>query len=90
MDKGNPRSQRKLIENGKLIKNDDKVAETLKNFLKIAVSTLDIYKNSYIVNNESSTILDLVERATKSMRSIQVHHSSKIKQEMKNLSNFKQ
>ena len=89
-DKGNLRSQIKLIENDELIQNDDKVAETLNTFFKNAVSTLDINKNSYIVNNESSTILDLVERATKSMRSIQVHHSSKIKQEMKNLSNFKQ
>ena len=85
-DKGNLRSQIKLIENDELIQNDDKVAETLNTFFKNAVSTLDINKNSYIVNNESSTILDLVERA----RSIQVCYSPKTKQEMKNLSNSRQ
>ena len=64
-DKGNLRSQIKLIENDELIQNDDKVAETLNTFFKNAVSTLDINENSYIVNNESSTILDPVERAIK-------------------------
>ena len=64
-DKGNLRSQIKLIENDELIQNDDKVAETLNTFFKNAVSTLDINENSYIVNNESSTILDLVEKAIK-------------------------
>ena len=34
-DKGNLRSQIKLIENGELIQNDDKVAETLNTFLKM-------------------------------------------------------
>ena len=63
--KGNLRSQIKLIENDELIQNDDKVAETLNTFFKNAVSTLDINENSYIVNNESSTILDPVERAIK-------------------------
>ena len=62
-DKGNLRSQIKLIENDELIQNDDKVAETLNTFFKNAVSTLDINENSYIVNNESSTILDPEERA---------------------------
>ena len=64
-DKGNLRSQIKLIENDELIQNDDKVAETLNTFFKNAVSTLDINENSYIVNNESSTILDPVEKAIK-------------------------
>ena len=64
-DKGNLRSQIKLIENDELIQNDDKVAETLNTFFKNAVSTLDINENSYIVNNESSTILDPVERDIK-------------------------
>ena len=64
-DKTNLRSQIKLIENDELIQNDDKVAETLNTFFKNAVSTLDINENSYIVNNESSTILDPVERAIK-------------------------
>ena len=45
-DKGNLRSQTKLIENDELIQNDDKVAETLNTFFKNAVSTLDINKNS--------------------------------------------
>ena len=63
--KGNLRSQIKPIENDELIQNDDKVAETLNTFFKNAVSTLDINENSYIVNNESSTILDPVERAIK-------------------------
>ena len=48
-----------------LIQNDDGVAEALNTFFKNAVSTLDINQNSYIVNNESSTILDPVERAIK-------------------------
>ena len=64
-DKTNLRSQIKLTENDELIQNDDKVAETLNTFFKNAVSTLDINENSYIVNNESSTILDPVERAIK-------------------------
>ena len=64
-DIGSLRSQIKLIENDKLIQNDNKVAETLNTFLKNAVSTLDINENSYIVNNESSTILDPVEKAIK-------------------------
>ena len=64
-DKGNLRSQIKLIENDELIQNDDKVAETLNTFFKNAVSTLDINENSYIVNNESSTILDPMEKAIK-------------------------
>ena len=64
-DKTNLRSQIKLTENDELIQNDDKVAETLNTFFKNAVSTLDINENSYIVNNESSTILDLVEKAIK-------------------------
>ena len=51
-DKGNLRSQIKLIENDELIQNDDKVAETLNTFFKNAVSTLDINENSYIVNDE--------------------------------------
>ena len=64
-DKTNLRSQIKLTENDELIQNDDKVAETLNTFFKNAVSTLDINENSYIVNNESSTILDPVEKAIK-------------------------
>ena len=48
-----------------LIQNDDGVAEALNTFFRNAVSTLDINQNSYIVNNESSTILDPVERAIK-------------------------
>ena len=64
-DIGSLRSQIKLIENGKLIQNGNKVAETLNTFFKNAVSTLDINENSYIVNNESSTILDPVERDIK-------------------------
>ena len=89
-DKGNLRSQIKLIENDELIQNDDKVAETLNTFFKNAVSTLDINENSYIVNNESSTILDLVEKAIKKY---EVHPSillikNKIGNE--NLSNLKQ
>ena len=64
-DKGNLTSQIKLIENDELIQNDNKIKETLNTFSKNAVSTLDIIENSYIVNNESSTILDTVERAIK-------------------------
>ena len=64
-DIGSLRSQLKLIENDKLIQNGNKVAETLNTFFKNAVSTLDINENSYIVNNESSTILDPVEKAIK-------------------------
>ena len=78
-DKGNLRSQIKLIENDELIQNDDKVAETLNTFFKNAVSTLDINENSYIVNNESSTILNRWKELSKSMRSIQVYCSSKTK-----------
>ena len=78
-DKGNLRSQIKLIENDELIQNDDKVAETLNTFFKNAVSTLDINENSYIVNNESSTILNRWKELSKSMRSIQVYYSSKTK-----------
>ena len=65
MDKGNLRSQIKLTENDKLIQNDDKIAETVNTFLKNALSSLDINENSYIVNNESNTVLDPVERAIK-------------------------
>ena len=65
MDKGNLRSQIKLTENDKLIQNDDKIAETLNTFFKNALSSLDINENSYIVNNESNTVLDPVERAIK-------------------------
>ena len=64
-DKGNLRSQTKLIENDELIQNDDKVAETLNTFFKNAVSTLDINENSCLVNNDSNTILDPVDRAIK-------------------------
>ena len=64
-DKGNLRSQIKLIENGELIQNDDEVAETLNTFFKNAVSNLDVNENSYIVDNESSNILNPVERAIK-------------------------
>ena len=39
-DKGNLRSQIKLIENDELIQNDNKVAETLNTFFKNAVSTV--------------------------------------------------
>ena len=42
-DKGNLRSQIKLIENDELMQNDDKVAETLNSFSKNDVSTLDVY-----------------------------------------------
>ena len=56
-DKGN-------LRNDELIQKDE-VAETLNNFFQNAVSTLDINENSYIVNNESSTILDPVERDIK-------------------------
>ena len=45
------RSQIKLIENDELMQNENKVAETLNTFFKNVVSTLDINKNSYIVNN---------------------------------------
>ena len=76
-DKGNLRSQIKLIENDELIQNDDKVAETLNTFFKNAVSTLDINENSYIVNNESSTILDPVQRAIKKY---EIHSSKLLKQ----------
>ena len=78
-DKTNLRSQIKLIENDELIQNDDKVAETLNTFFKNAVSTWDINENSYIVNNESSTILNRWKELSKSMRSIQVYYSSKTK-----------
>ena len=91
-DKGNLRSQTKLIENDELIQNDNKVAVTLNSFFKNTVSTLDINEKSYIVNNESSTILDPVERAIKKF---EIHPSilikkKKKKREMKNLSNLKQ
>ena len=76
-DKGNLRSQIKLTENDELIQNDDKVAETLNTFFKNAVSTLDINENSYIVNNESSTILDPVQRAIKKY---EIHSSKLLKQ----------
>ena len=62
-DKGNLRSQIKLIENDELIQNDNKLAETLNAFFKNAVSTLGINENSHLVNNEPSTFLGPVERA---------------------------
>ena len=79
-DKGNLRSQTKLIENDELIQNDDKVAETLNTFFKNTVSTLDVNEKSYIVNNESSTILDPVERAIKKY---EIHPSIPIKKKKK-------
>ena len=86
-DKGNLRSQIKLIENDELIQNDDKVAETLNTFFKNAVSTLDINENSYIVNNESSTILDPVER---DIKNYEIHPSMLlIKNKIRNQKSFK-
>ena len=86
-DKGNLRSQIKLIENDELIQNDDKVAETLNTFFKNAVSTLDINENSYIVNNESSTILDPVER---DIKNYEIHSSMLlIKNKIRNQKSFK-
>ena len=86
-DKTNLRSQIKLTENDELIQNDDKVAETLNTFFKNAVSTLDINENSYIVNNESSTILDPVER---DIKNYEIHPSMLlIKNKIRNQKSFK-
>ena len=86
-DKGNLRSQTKLIKNDELIQNDDKVAETLNTFFKNAVATLDINENSYIVNNESSNILNPVERAIKKY---EIHPSIlRIKNKIGNEKSFK-
>ena len=86
-DKGNLRSQIKLIENDELIQNDDKVAETLNTFFKNAVSTLDMNENLYKVNNESSSILNPVERAIKKY---EIHPSIlRIKNKIGNEKSFK-
>ena len=50
-NKGNYGNKIKLVENKEFIDDDTKVTEELNNFFKIAVASLDIYGNRYIVKN---------------------------------------
>ena len=49
-NKGSSGSNIKLVENDKILQDDKKIAQELNSFLKNAVSTLEINKNSSIIN----------------------------------------
>ena len=69
-NKGNHRGNTKLVEGDKLLEDDSEVAEELNNFLREAVSTLDINENSYIINPESINISDPIEKAVSIWRAV--------------------
>ena len=51
---GSHRGNIKLVEGDKLLQDDTEVAEELNSFFKEAISTLDVNKNSYIINRDSN------------------------------------
>ena len=69
-NKGSHRGNTKLVEGDKLLEDDSEVAEELNNFLREAVSTLDINENSYIINPESINISDPIEKAVSIWRAV--------------------
>ena len=63
-NKGNYGNKIKLLENEESIDDDTKVAEELNNFFKTEVASLDIYRDSYTVENIEN-MSDLVEKPIK-------------------------
>ena len=66
-NKGNYGNKIKLLENEESIDDDTKVAEELNNFFKTEVASLDIYRDSYTVENIEN-MSDLVEKPIKKNR----------------------
>ena len=62
-NKGNHRGNIKLVEGDKLLQDDSEVTEELNSFFKEAVSTLDANEDSYIINPDSRSISDPIEKA---------------------------
>ena len=62
-NKGSHRGNIKLVEGDKLLQDGSEVAEELNNFLKEAVSTLDVSENFYIISPDSVYISDPFEKA---------------------------
>ena len=60
---GSHRGNIKLAEGDKLLQDDSEVTEELNNFFKEAVSTLDVNKNSYIIDPDFINISDPIEKA---------------------------
>ena len=75
------------MEEEEVLQNDSEIAEKLNEFLKNAVSTSDITKNFFIINEEYEKISDPVQRAIVKFES---HPSiSLIKNKITNGNNFK-
>ena len=61
-NKGNYRSNIKLVEGNKLLQDNSEAAEELNKFFEEGVSTLDINESSYIIN-PGSIISEPVEKS---------------------------
>ena len=62
-NKGNYRSQIKLVEKDELLQDDALIGKELNEFFKNAVSILNINENSFITNRKSDDIIDLIDKA---------------------------
>ena len=62
-NKGSSGSNVKLVEKDEVLQDDKNFAEELNTFLKNAISTLDINKNSSIINQNFQNVDDPVDRA---------------------------
>ena len=62
-NKGSSGSNVKLVEKDEVLQDDKNFAEELNTFLKNAISTLDINKNSSIINQNFQNVDDQVDRA---------------------------
>ena len=62
-NKGNYRSQVKLVEKDEILQGDDPIAMELNKFFKNAVSTLNIKENRFITNRSLDGITDPIGKA---------------------------
>ena len=62
-NKGSHQGNIKLFEGDELLQGDSEIAEELNNFIKEAVSTLDVNENSYVTNPDSINISDPIDKA---------------------------
>ena len=61
-NKGNYRSQIKLVEKDEVLQDDDLIAKELNKFFENALSTLNIKENRLITNRSSDSITDPVDK----------------------------
>ena len=85
--KGSYNANVKLTDKDEIIRNDEKVAETLNSFFENAVSRLKLNENLFVINNDNKNFQDPIEKIG---LKYQFHPSILIiKNKTKNINNFR-